>query len=166
MVGKYFIAVFHCEPMWPNNSKSCRERSFRPLSFFFFFFFSPNWSTTDHQVISSIWIVILLLFTLVAVAVGEDIRLCLGLGGVGVLGNTNCSSLFTVPFFFWCHVSFRVCFYFSLVCLLLLCLLVLEKYPFGDFKTLWLSYSQFKISVVQSYWLLIIMITTWFLTVA
>lgn len=102
--------------------------------FFSFSFFSPNLSTTDHQVISSIWIVIFILFTLVAA--GEDIRLWLGLGWVGVLGNTNRSRLFTVPFFFWCHVSFRVCFYFSLMCLLLLCLLVLEKYPFGDFKTL------------------------------
>lgn len=38
------------------------------------------------------------------------------------LGITVCSNPFLVPFTFC--VSFRVCFYFSLMCLLLLCLLV------------------------------------------
>lgn len=112
-----------------------------------------NGSNAVHQVISYLC----LLFTLEAVSnlwcplVGSN----LGARNMGTPPSrskdkglfTKNHNLFKSIFcsvLSWCHVSFRVCFYFSLMCLLLLCLFVLEKYPYRDhvsnLRFLWSSH--------------------------
>lgn len=146
MRGKYFIAVFHCESTWPNDTESYRQSNFRPL-----FQWKQCCSSGHILPLSSVYMRSSFQ-SLIPTLVGSNL-------GARTMGSkdkglfTKNHNLFKSIFcsvLFWCHVSFRVCFYFSLMCLLLLCLLVLEKYPYHDhlsnLRFLWSSHIELYIN--------------------